>query len=114
MLTPPLDYDIFHFVVLHDELSRVEGGVLGGLMGASVIGAPPVLVHGTEAQRENWLPSIFTGENSFCLGATEPTGGSDLANLRTTAKKTPDGKHYTVNCHKVCNWKTASSTYSVG
>lgn len=87
--------------MLHDEQSRVRAGVLGGLAGASAIGAPPILNHGTQAQKDAWLPGIFTGKHSFCLGATEPTGGSDLANLRTTAKKTPDGRHYIVNGFKV-------------
>lgn len=86
---------------MYDELSRIRGGPHSGLAGASSIGAPPILAHGTEAQKDAWLPGIFTGELSFCLGATEPTGGSDLANLRTTAKKTPDGRHYIVNGHKV-------------
>jgi alkylation response protein AidB-like acyl-CoA dehydrogenase len=58
-------------------------------------------VYGTEEQKNTWLPGVFSGETSFCLGATEPTGGSDLANLRTTAKMTPDGKFYIVNGHKV-------------
>lgn len=95
------DYNVFHFLVLHDELSRVDAGPLTGLMGASAIGAPPILAYGTEAQKDAWLPGIFTGEHTFCLGATEPTGGSDLANLTTTAKKTADGKHYVVNGNKV-------------
>lgn len=100
-LTQKSDYDIFHLIVIQDELGRIRQGTLSGLAGASTIGAPPILAHGTEAQKDAWLPGIFTGELQFCLGATEPTGGSDLAQLRTTAKKTPDGKHYIVNGHKV-------------
>ncbi|KAH0031053.1 acyl-CoA dehydrogenase, partial [Aureobasidium melanogenum] len=102
----PEDYDVFHYMVLHDELSRIRTGVQAGLAGASSIGAPPVLAHGTGAQKDAWLPGIFTGEISFCLGATEPTGGSDLANLRTTAQKTPDGRYYIVNGHK--KWITGA------
>jgi len=78
----------------------VESGVLAGLSSASAIGAPPIIAFGTEAQKKAWLPGIFTGKTSFCLGATEPSGGSDLANLKTTAKKTEDGKQYIVNGHK--------------
>lgn len=95
------EWDPFHHLILQDEKARVESGVLTGLSSASAIGAPPIINFGTEAQKEAWLPGILTGETSFCLGATEPTGGSDLANLRTTAKKTEDGKHYNVNGHKV-------------
>lgn len=86
---------------MHDEVSRVQTGAISALSGGSVIGAPPVVKWGTTEQKEKWLPKIFTGEVRFCLGATEPTGGSDLANLKTTAKKSPCGRFYIVNGHKV-------------
>jgi acyl-CoA dehydrogenase-like protein len=72
-----------------------------GLTESVAIGIPPVINHGTKEQKDKWLPGIFACETSFCLGATEPTGGSDLANLRTTAQRTSDGKSYVVNGHKV-------------
>jgi alkylation response protein AidB-like acyl-CoA dehydrogenase len=75
--------------------------VLAGLSSASGIGAPPIVKFGTEKQKDDWLPGIFTGETVFCLGATEPSGGSDLAKLKTTAVKTECGKYYIVNGHKV-------------
>ena len=98
---PEEEWDPFHSLILNDEKARVEAGVLTALSSASAIGAPPIIKFGTEAQKEAWLPGIFTGETASCLGATEPSGGSDLANLKTTAKKTEDGKHYIVNGHKV-------------
>ncbi|CAK7243873.1 MAG: hypothetical protein STHCBS139747_005403 [Sporothrix thermara] len=95
------EWDIFHFLVLHYEVHRIgSGGVISGLGGSLAIGVPPLVHYGTDAQKEQWLHGIFTGETSFCLGATEPTGGSDLANLRTTARQTPDGTAYIVNGHK--------------
>ncbi|KAH0380357.1 acyl-CoA dehydrogenase, partial [Aureobasidium melanogenum] len=102
----PEDYDIFHFIVLHDELARVHAGPLSGLSGSSTIGAPPILSHGTQKQKDQWLPGIFTGKTKFCLGATEASGGSDLANLKTSAKKTDDGKFYIVNGTK--KWITGA------
>jgi hypothetical protein len=99
MLHP--DWDAFHFLILADEKGRLESGVSSGLASASAIGLPPVIAYGTEAQKEKWLPGIITGETRFCLGATEPSGGSDLASLKTTAVKTDDGKYYVVNGHKV-------------
>jgi alkylation response protein AidB-like acyl-CoA dehydrogenase len=89
---------------MHDEVSRVQVGAISALSGGSVIGAPPVVNFGTLAQKQQWLPKIFTGEVRFCLGATEPTGGSDLANLKTTARKSADGRFYIVNGHKVRVW----------
>lgn len=71
-----------------------------GLGGASIIGVPPIVHHGTEEQKAKWLPGLFTWETSFCLGITEPSGGSDVANVQTTAKKTADGKFYVVNGYK--------------
>jgi len=111
-----VEWDVFHLMILHDETSRVQTGVMSGLAGASTIGAPPIVNYGSPEQKQKWLPGIFTGETRFCLGATEPTGmdgsdernveltpagGSDLANLRTTANKSPDGRFYIVNGHKV-------------
>ncbi|KAI1735872.1 acyl-CoA dehydrogenase [Xylaria scruposa] len=104
----PIDeLDIFHRIILSDETSRVEGGVTIALSrGANAIGLPPVLNHGTEAQKKRWIPGLFTGQTNFCLGITEPSGGSDVSNLKTTAKKSADGAHYVVNGTK--KWITGS------
>ncbi|KAJ9646674.1 hypothetical protein H2204_000366 [Knufia peltigerae] len=96
----PNEWDAFHFLILSDEKWRVETGVHAGLSTASIVGLPPIIDHGTDEQKGRWLPGVLKGETSFCLGATEPTGGSDLANLKTTARKTADGRHYVVNGHK--------------
>lgn len=84
----------------------MEGGVGSSLAGASVIGIPPVIHHGTEEQKRQWLPGLFDWSTSFCLGITEPTGGSDVAQIQTTAEKTPDGKFYIVNGYK--KWITGA------
>lgn len=98
--------DTFHGLIMTDEGSRFEGGVNISLAGASSIGVPPIVNHGTEEQKRAWLPGLFTWDTSFCLGITEPTGGSDVSNIRTTAVKTADGKHYLVNGHK--KWITGA------
>lgn len=100
------ELDVFHLLVSTDETSRIEGGVTSCLGGASVIGVPPLLHHGTEEQKAKWLPGLFNFTTSFCLGITEPSGGSDVANIRTTATLTPDGKHYIVNGSK--KWITGA------
>lgn len=103
----PVDQlDVFHLLISTDETSRVEGGVTTSLSGASVIGIPPVCHHGTEEQKRKWLPGLFTWETSFCLGITEPSGGSDVGNIQTTATKTPDGKSFLVNGYK--KWITGA------
>lgn len=62
------------------------------------LGSQGILMHGTEAQKDHWLPKIASGEviTSFCL--TEPDSGSDSAALRTRA--TLDGDHYVISGSK--------------
>ncbi|EWZ97213.1 hypothetical protein BFJ63_vAg16557 [Fusarium oxysporum f. sp. narcissi] len=103
---PQSDLDAFHFLIATDEMARVEGGVSIALGGASTIGLPPVLHYGTQEQKSRWLPGLFSGNVNFCLGITEPGGGSDVANIRTTAEKSSDGKFYIVNGAK--KWITGA------
>ncbi len=56
----------------------------------------PYIVHlGNDEQRERWLPKCATGELICAIGMTEPSGGSDLANLKTTAVR--DGDDWILN-----------------
>ena len=59
------------------------------------IGSLGILLDGTEAQKQHYLPKLASGEllSSFCL--TEPDSGSDAASLKTTAVR--DGEHYVIN-----------------
>lgn len=88
--------DIFHLMVLVDETARFEGGVGIALAGANAIGVPPIVNHGTEEQKQRWLPGLFTRQTSFCLGITEASGGSDVGNIQTRATKSADSRFYTV------------------
>jgi alkylation response protein AidB-like acyl-CoA dehydrogenase len=59
-----------------------------------------LLRHGSDAQKERWLPAIATGELRLqAFGVTEPTSGTDTLSLRTTAVR--DGDHYIINGQKV-------------
>ncbi|MEV0083990.1 acyl-CoA dehydrogenase family protein [Saccharopolyspora sp. NPDC050642] len=53
--------------------------------------APSVLAHGTEQQRQRFLPAIAAGECAFCIGMSEPDSGSDLASVRTSAVQVDGG-----------------------
>jgi len=55
----------------------------------------PILAFGTEAQKEQYLPKLASGEMIGCFGLTEPGAGSDAGNQQTTAKK--DGDHWILN-----------------
>jgi len=75
-----------------------SGGVFAGLFSHN-IGLPPVLRHGsTELQREI-VPPVLRGEKIAALAITEPGGGSDVAALRTKARR--DGDDYVIDGEKV-------------
>lgn len=60
----------------------------------------PVLRFGSDYLKNKVAPDCLAGKKIICLAVTEPTGGSDVASLRTRAEKTPDGKFYIVNGEK--------------
>ena len=74
-----------------------SGGVLASLFSHN-IGLPPVVLHASDAVRGEVVPPVLRGEKIAALAITEPGGGSDVAALRTTARR--DGEHYVVNGEK--------------
>lgn len=97
----PKDFDPFHELILVDEMSRCgSGGVMWGVCGGLAIGLPPVLNFGSEELKKRIVPDCLHGRKTICLAITEPWGGSDVANLTTTAKKSPCGKYYILNGEK--------------
>ncbi|WP_407494598.1 acyl-CoA dehydrogenase family protein [Pseudooceanicola sp. MF1-13] len=84
-------------VVVSEELSRGYIGV-GSLATRSEIAAELVLAGGTDAQKEQWLPGLASGEILPTAVFTEPNTGSDLASLRTRAVK--DGDDYRITGNK--------------
>ena len=91
--------DRFFSIIASQELARAgAGGVSASLM-SHTIGAPPIARLGSKPMKERVLPPVLAGEKISCLAITEPDGGSDVANLRTTAKR--DGEHYIVNGGKM-------------
>lgn len=96
--TPPKDVDAFHDLILIDEFSRCGSGGLGWATFFTFgIALPPVLSVGSQHVKDLCARDVITGKKIMSLAVTEPQAGSDVANLLTTAEKTPDGKYYIVN-----------------
>ena len=69
--------------------------------GVNMVG-PVIIAFGSEAQKKRFLPRIANLDDWWCQGFSEPGAGSDLASLKTAAKR--DGDHYVVNGQKT--WTT--------
>lgn len=82
--------------------------VLGGHCGSTAlfvnahhsIGPRALVLFGTEAQQQRWLPKLATGEWISAFALTEPEAGSDAANVQTMATPSPDGKGFVLNGQK--------------
>jgi len=95
----PQDFCYFHELIMIDEAARCgSGGILWGMMGGLGIGLPPLLNFGSDELKATCCRQILAGEKVICLAITEPSAGSDVANLGTTAEKMDD--HYLLNGEK--------------
>jgi len=91
----PFDYS----VVVGAELARMGFGALAtNVMVHSDIVAPYLQHIGSEQQKQQWLPTMASGEIVGAIAMTEPGAGSDLQAMRASAKK--DGEHYILNGSK--------------
>src|SRR5437879_5302608 len=91
---------VIYEAILFEELARCgSGGVAAGIAAHVAIATPPINEHGNDAQRQRWLPPAIKGEKIVALGVTEPSGGSDIAHVQTTARREDDG--YGVNRAKI-------------
>ena len=85
--------------VLHEELGRCGSGGLAAGIGAHIgIATPPIWKFGTDDQKERFLAPAIRGERIAALGITEPGAGSDVAGIRTFARRVDGG--YVVNGSK--------------
>jgi len=83
--------------LITEEFSRVDMGI--GLIGAAPFGTENILLFGTEEQKQKYLPLIVKGEAISAGAYTEPDAGTDVAGIKTTAKK--DGSDYVINGSKM-------------
>lgn len=85
--------DFLHAAVVSEEIARLGAGASFGLH--SDIVAPYIANLGTEAQKQRWLPDVCSGKSILAIAMTEPSAGSDLKSIRTTAVR--EGDHYRIN-----------------
>ena len=82
-----------------------------GMSGASAIhlnlfGPNPIVVFGSEAQKQRFLPPLIAGQDRACFGVTEPDAGLNTTRLSTRAVR--DGDHYVINGRKL--WTSTAQT----
>jgi alkylation response protein AidB-like acyl-CoA dehydrogenase len=91
--------DYYTALVLAEEMSNAQsGGLSMGIAVHTDMAMPPILVFGTEEQKQEWVVPAIKGEKILCIGITEPDAGSDVAGIKTRAVK--DGSDYVINGSK--------------
>ncbi|MDD2752142.1 MAG: acyl-CoA dehydrogenase family protein, partial [Candidatus Omnitrophica bacterium] len=82
---------VLNLCIATEELSRACGGI-AVCYAASALGTFPIVLFGTDEQKNKYLPDLASGKKVAAFGITEPEAGSDASAIKTTAKK--EGNHY--------------------
>jgi acyl-CoA dehydrogenase len=90
--------DRFYRLIWAQELARAGAGGISASLNSHTIGAPPIARFGSQAMKRRALPPILAGEKISALAITEPSAGSDVASIKTTARR--EGDHYCVRGEK--------------
>jgi len=95
----PEEYDgisgkVMDLAVVTEELCAVDAGIALAF-GATGLGMYPILISGSEEQKQKYLPIIASGEQLCAFALTEANAGSDAGGIETTARK--EGDHYVLN-----------------
>src|SRR5881398_3573455 len=91
--------DYYTSLVLAEEIVHARsGGLAMGIAVHTDMAMPPILKFGTEEQKQEWLVPAIKGQKILCLGITEPDAGSDVAGIKTRARR--DGDEYVINGSK--------------
>ena len=92
------DFTSFHNLIYVDEMNRSGlAGPPASMTTGIAFGVPPIIKFGNQQLQDRFLPDMFWGRTRICIAITEPDAGSDVANIKTTAVKSKDGKKYIVN-----------------
>ena len=78
--------DTVSYAIAVEELTRVDSSVAITVAAHTSLGTMPILLYGSEEQKERWLPDLASGRKLAAFGLTEPDAGSDAGATRTTAE----------------------------
>jgi acyl-CoA dehydrogenase len=90
--------DGWYRLIATEEIARAGSGGLMASLFSHNIGLPPLNAHASEVLKQRVIPGVLTGEKIAALAITEPSGGSDVARLRCTARR--DGEHWVIDGDK--------------
>ena len=99
---------VLELCIVVEEFSRACGG-MGVGYAVNALGSFPILLSGTEEQRQRWLPAIAAGEKLIAFGLSEKESGSDAGSMKTRAER--QGDHYVLNGEK--KWNTGGAVASL-
>jgi alkylation response protein AidB-like acyl-CoA dehydrogenase len=83
--------DTLSYALAIEELTRVDSSVAITVAAHTSLGTMPIVLFGSDEQRERWLPDLASGRRLAAFGLTEPDAGSDAGATRTTATPTDGG-----------------------
>jgi len=97
-------------VIFHEEYARAGGPGRMGHIGEGLTG-PTLIAFGSDEQKQRYLPGILDGTEYWCQGYSEPSAGSDLANVKTKARFDEDKGQWLINGQKVWTSNAQESEY---
>lgn len=104
------DASIEQQVIFNEEYARAGGPGRIGHIGETLMG-PTLIAYGTESQKQQYLPGIRAGVDFWCQGYSEPSAGSDLANVKTRAVFDEAKQRWVINGQKVWTSLAHESQY---
>lgn len=99
------------YVIVVEEIAKVSGVASIYVSSPNSLSGGPLLLEGTDEQKEKYLKPILTGEKKLCFALTEPGAGSDAGGMTSTAVK--DGDYYVLNGRKTFITMAPLADYAV-
>jgi acyl-CoA dehydrogenase len=80
-------------IMMHEVSSHGGGMAAASAVHINLFGPHPIVVHGTDQQKAEWIPQLVAGADQCCFGFTEPDAGLNTTRIKTFAEKVPGGYH---------------------